>query len=171
MSVCWEDNDRSVPSLHIYERSTKNGFSMEENKRAVCGASLLPATIPGARALPQGNPPAPDPPSRVLGHEQHPPAREGMLRSLPRRIGCRPDEGMPRAQLSSRSHPGQGLLTESQNHEGWKRAPRSPTESQNHRITESRRLEETSKIIQPNRHLNTPMPAKPCPQVPQPHGV
>jgi len=31
-------------------------------------------------------------------------------------------------------------------------------------------LEKTSKIIKSNRHPNTPMPAKPCPEVPHPHG-
>jgi len=36
----------------------------------------------------------------------------------------------------------------------------------NHRITESLRLEKTSQIIKSNRHPNTTMPAKPCPEVP-----
>lgn len=59
-SVCSEDNDSTVPSLHIYERSPKNGFSMEENKRAVCGAgaghrgSPTSATVPGAPSPPLG---------------------------------------------------------------------------------------------------------------------
>jgi len=39
-----------------------------------------------------------------------------------------------------------------------------------HRITESLRLEKTSKIIRSNRHPNTPMPGKPCPEVPHLHG-
>ena len=43
-------------------------------------------------------------------------------------------------------------------------------QQQNHRITESFRLEKTSKIIKSNRQPNTPMPAKPCPEVPHPHG-
>ena len=38
------------------------------------------------------------------------------------------------------------------------------------RITEPLRLETTPKIIKSNRHPNTPTPAKPCPQVPHPHG-
>jgi len=37
--------------------------------------------------------------------------------------------------------------------------------SQNHR------LEKTSKVIESNRHPSTPVPAKPRPQVPHPHGV
>ena len=37
-------------------------------------------------------------------------------------------------------------------------------------ITEPLRLEKTSKIIRSNRHPNTPTPAKPCPEVPHPHG-
>ena len=38
-----------------------------------------------------------------------------------------------------------------------------------HGITESLRLEKTSKIIKTNHHPNTNMPAKPCPQVPHLH--
>jgi len=38
-----------------------------------------------------------------------------------------------------------------------------------YRIIESQRLEKTSKIITSNRHPNTTMPAKPCPQVPHLH--
>ena len=34
----------------------------------------------------------------------------------------------------------------------------------------SLRLEKTSEIIKSSRHPNTPMPAKPCPQVPHLHG-
>jgi len=36
-------------------------------------------------------------------------------------------------------------------------------------ITESLRLEMTSKIVKPNRQPNTTMPAKPRPKVPHPH--
>jgi len=38
-----------------------------------------------------------------------------------------------------------------------------------HGIIESLRFEKTSKIIKSNRHLNTTMPAKPCPKVPHLH--
>jgi len=38
-----------------------------------------------------------------------------------------------------------------------------------HRITEPWRLEKTSKLIESNRHPNTTVPAKPCPQVPHLH--
>ena len=38
-------------------------------------------------------------------------------------------------------------------------------------IIESLRLEETSEIIKSNHHPISPMPAKPCPQEPHPHGV
>jgi len=44
------------------------------------------------------------------------------------------------------------------------------TINQNHRIVESLRLEKTSKIVSPSRHPNPTMPAKPCPEVPHPHG-
>ena len=37
------------------------------------------------------------------------------------------------------------------------------------RITESLRLEETSKVIKSNHQPNTTMPAKPCPKVLRPH--
>jgi len=40
-----------------------------------------------------------------------------------------------------------------------------------HRAAESGRLAKISEIIQSNHHPNTPTPAKPCPQVPHPHGV
>jgi len=36
-------------------------------------------------------------------------------------------------------------------------------------ITESLRLEKTSKIIKSNHQSNTTMPAKPCPEVPRLH--
>lgn len=56
-SVCPGHNNCTVPALHIYETSTKNGFSMGEHKRAVCGAEdgagpLLPA--PARSQLPRG---------------------------------------------------------------------------------------------------------------------
>ena len=38
-----------------------------------------------------------------------------------------------------------------------------------HRITESLRLEKTSKMMKFNHHPSTPISAKPCPQVPHPH--
>ena len=34
------------------------------------------------------------------------------------------------------------------------------------KVIESLRLEKTTKILKPNHHPNTPMPAKPCPEVP-----
>jgi len=39
----------------------------------------------------------------------------------------------------------------------------------NHRIIESLRLEETSKISKSNHHPNTTMSAKPCPEMPHLH--
>ena len=41
--------------------------------------------------------------------------------------------------------------------------------SNSHRITESLRLENTSKIIKSNHQRNITMPTKPCPEVPHPH--
>jgi len=38
--------------------------------------------------------------------------------------------------------------------------------NKNHRIIESPRLEKTSKISKSNHQPNTPMPAKPCPELP-----
>jgi len=46
---------------------------------------------------------------------------------------------------------------------------RDPREEQGERVIESLRLEKTSKIIKSNRHPNTTMPAKPCPEVPHLH--
>jgi len=40
---------------------------------------------------------------------------------------------------------------------------------QGDRITETSRLEKTSKIIKPNHQPNPTMPAQPCPQGPHPH--
>ena len=37
---------------------------------------------------------------------------------------------------------------------------------ENHRIVKSLRLDKTSKSIKSNRHPNTTVPAKPCPEVP-----
>jgi len=45
-----------------------------------------------------------------------------------------------------------------------------PAASGRYRITQSSRLAKTSKITMPNRHPNTPVPAKLCPQVPRPRG-
>jgi len=39
----------------------------------------------------------------------------------------------------------------------------------NHRITESLRLEKTSKMTKSKHQPNTSMPAKPCPKVPHRH--
>jgi len=59
------------------------------------------------------------------------------------------------------------LLWHTRGVHGQRSRPLSP--SQNDRITESFRLEKTSQIIKSNCHANTPMPAKPCPEVPHPH--
>lgn len=44
-SVCPGHNNCTVPALHIYDTSTKNGFSMGEHKRAVCGAEAGAAPL------------------------------------------------------------------------------------------------------------------------------
>jgi len=51
----------------------------------------------------------------------------------------------------------------------FQRCPKIVITAIGYQITESLRLEKTSKI-KSNRHPNTTMPAKPCPQVPHLHG-
>jgi len=75
-------------------------------------------------------------------------------------MGCRWDEG--RMEEGSRWD---GSGTE----EGGRWDGGGMLAGLNHRIIESLRLEETSKVIKSNHLTNTTMPAKPCPEVPHLH--